>query len=71
MDTTGIVLAVLLAIAVIGQLCLPLIGRWNHRRSSARLAKARARLLEAAADRQLQHFDDRLAKLGSKGGGDE
>lgn len=44
-------LAVFVIVAVVGQLCLPLIGAYNNNRALAR-AKRRADLLEAAADRQ-------------------
>ena len=44
-------LLVFVVVAVVGQLCLPLIGEYgNTRREST--AKRRADLLEAAADRQ-------------------
>jgi hypothetical protein len=45
-------LLVFVIVAVVGQLCLPLVGRWRTHRAHQR-AKARARLLEAAADRQM------------------
>jgi hypothetical protein len=47
----SLTLAIILAVAVIGQLCLPLIGAYNYSRMKAR-AMRRARLLEAAADQQ-------------------
>jgi hypothetical protein len=49
-------LAIIVAIAVIGQLCLPLVGAYRNARANAR-AKQRARLLEAAADRQSGETD--------------
>ena len=47
----SLALAIILAVAVIGQLCLPLIGAYNYSRMKAR-AKQRASLLEAAARQQ-------------------
>jgi hypothetical protein len=49
-------LAVFVVCAIVVQLCLPLVGAYrNNRRQS--MAKRRARLLEAAADRQATKFD--------------
>jgi hypothetical protein len=55
-------LAIIVAIAVIGQLCLPLVGAYRNARDSAR-AKKRARLLEAAADRQASKDAEILAMI--------
>ena len=63
MDTTGWILLALLAVAIVGQLCLPLIGRWSRRRDAVRLAKARACLLEAAAESQAHKVHISTAKL--------
>ncbi len=63
-------LAVFVVVAVVAQLCLPLVSAWE-RRSSARLAKRRADLLEAAADQQAVATFSQTAKLGSKGAGHE
>jgi hypothetical protein len=65
----GLMIFVGLAIAV--QLALPLIGRWSNRRNTLRLAKARARLVEDAADRQLHTQTQHTPKLNEKGVGDE
>lgn len=67
MDAASIILAVLVALAVIGQLCLPLVGRWSHKRQAADLARKRAHLLEVAADQQIQAFDRSSAKLKNDG----
>lgn len=71
MDTLTLTLAVALGVAIIGQLTLPVWGGWLRARRERQARQEIARLLETAADRQLQHFGDRLAKLGNKGGGDE
>jgi hypothetical protein len=44
-------LLVFVVVAVVGQLCLPLIGQYGNTRRES-MAKRRADLLEAAADRQ-------------------
>jgi hypothetical protein len=44
-------LLVFVVVAVVGQLCLPLIGAYRNTRATS-VAKRRADLLEAAADRQ-------------------
>lgn len=48
-------LAVFVAVAVVGQLCLPLIGKYRNTLRQS-MAKRRADLLEAAADRQASKF---------------
>lgn len=70
MDTSTLILAVLVAVAIVGQLCLPILGRLNAKRLDRQLARARARLLEDAADRQAVSAFSRTAKLDGKGGGD-
>lgn len=74
MDTKTTILAVLVAIAVIGQLTLPIWGGW-YRKREERLAKQKiARLLEDAADQQIaaaKPQSDTLAKLDSKGVGND
>jgi hypothetical protein len=45
-------LAVFVICAIVGQLCLPLVGAYRNDRAQSR-AKRRADLLEAAADQQL------------------
>jgi sensor domain CHASE-containing protein len=47
-------IAVFVVGAIVLQLCLPLIGKWNRKRQAADLARKRARLVEEAADQQLQ-----------------
>jgi hypothetical protein len=64
-------LMIFVGLAIAAQLALPLIGRWSARRSANRLAKARAHLLETAADRQLVTAQQHRAKLGSHGGCDD
>jgi hypothetical protein len=44
-------LLVFVVVAVVGQLCLPMVGAYRNARARA-MAKRRADLLEAAADRQ-------------------
>lgn len=70
MDTSTLILAVLVAVAIVGQLCLPILGRLNAKRSTRQLASARARLLEDAADQQAVATFSHTAKLDGKGGGD-
>lgn len=71
MDALTLVLALAVVIAIVGQLLLVVTTRWLRERSDKRLAEARARLVEAAADRQLQTQKQHIAKLDCKGGGDE
>lgn len=52
MDIVGLILAVLLAVAVVGQLCLPLVGHIAAKKRAHSMAMRRARLLEDAADQQ-------------------
>lgn len=54
MDTSTLILAVLVAVAVLGQLCLPLVGGWNRNRQARQAKRDIARLLETAADHQIQ-----------------
>jgi hypothetical protein len=65
MDTLGWVLAVLLALSIALQLCLPILGWWNRRLDARQLKLKRAHLLEDAADRQLHTSAQHMAKLGS------
>lgn len=53
MDTKTTVLACVVALAVLVQLCLPILGRWNNRRQERQARQRIARLVEDAADRQL------------------
>ena len=55
-------LAIIVALSVIGQLCLPLIGAYRNARDTAK-AKKRARLLETAADRQASKASQILATM--------
>lgn len=71
MDTSTLVLAVLVAVSVIGQAGLILWCQWRTDARNKQVAKARADLLEAAADRQLHTNCSLLAKLDRKGGGNE
>jgi hypothetical protein len=63
-------LAVFVIVVIVGQLCLPLVGAYRQRRARA-VAKRRADLLEAAADRQIVKFPSNANKLDGKGGGDD
>jgi hypothetical protein len=63
-------LAVFVIVAIVGQLCLPLVGAYSNARARA-MAKRRADLLEAAADRQAVVTLSHPAKLDIKGGGDD
>lgn len=63
-------LLVFVVVAVVGQLCLPLVGAYSNARARA-MAKRRADLLEAAADRQSATFSQTTHKLDGKGGGDD
>jgi hypothetical protein len=63
-------LLVFVVVAVVGQLCLPLVGAYSNARARA-MAKRRADLLEAAADRQIVKFYSNADKLNGKGGGDD
>ena len=63
-------LAVFVIVAIVGQLCLPLVGAYRNARALA-MAKRRADLLEAAADRQIVKFYSSANKLDGKGGGDD
>jgi len=72
MDALTLTLAIACAVAILGQLTLPVWGRWLRERQE-KLTKVKiARLLEAAADRQLQTPAQHMAKLGKnqKGVGD-
>ena len=71
MDAMTLVLALAVVTAIVGQLLLVVTTRWLRERSDKSVAEARARLVEDAADRQLQTQKQHIAKLGSKGGGDE
>jgi hypothetical protein len=64
-------LMIFVGLAIAAQLALPLIGRWSARKNALCLAKARAHLVEDAADRQLQTHTQHTPKLDSKGAGDE
>jgi Tfp pilus assembly protein PilE len=57
-------LAAFVVVAVVGQLCLPLVGAYRNARARA-MAKRRADLLEAAADRQEVTYSTMTAKVGS------
>lgn len=59
-------LAVFVIVAIVGQLCLPLVGAYRNGRARS-MAKRRADLLEAAADRQLVKFLRDENKLDGKG----
>lgn len=56
-------LLVFVVVAVVGQLCLPLVGAWRRKVDRRQLAERRADLLEAAADQQLVAIQPRTAKL--------
>lgn len=71
MDAMTLVLALAVVTAIVGQLLLVVTTRWLRERSDKSVAEARARLLEDAADRQCVANASHIAKLGSKGGGDE
>ena len=55
-------LAVFVIVAVVGQLCLPLLGAYRNGRARE-MAKRRADLVEAAADRQAVATSSQFAKL--------
>jgi hypothetical protein len=65
MQAAETILAVLVAVAVIGQLCLPLWGRLHARSQRRQLVQRRARLLEAAADQQDVTYSTNAAKVDS------
>jgi hypothetical protein len=65
MDTKTTVLVCLVALAVLGQLCLPILGRWNNKRQDRQARQRIARLVEDAADRQCVVFHNGAAKLGN------
>lgn len=73
MDALTLVLALCVTVAVVGQLLLILWGNHFREVDARQLAKRRADLLEAAADRQLVADLSRTAKLDgkNKGVGDE
>jgi type II secretory pathway pseudopilin PulG len=71
MDTSALILAIVVAVAVVGQLCLPILGRWARSRQERQAKQRIARLLEAAADRQAVATFSQTAKLDGKGGGHE
>lgn len=74
MDTTTTILAVLVAIAVIGQLVIILTGEWRTKRNAEQAKRQLARLLEDAADQQIavaKPQSDTLVKLDSKGVGND
>lgn len=56
-------LAILVAVAIVGQLALILWARSRHTFDNSQVAKARARLLEDAADRQAVTYNTNTAKL--------
>jgi hypothetical protein len=64
-------LAIVVTISVVGQAGLILWGNRSRRVDHRQVAEDRARLVEAAADRQLETSRSQMAKLDGKGGGDE
>ena len=69
MDAMTLVLALAVVTAIVGQLLLVVTTRWLRERSDKRVAEARARLVEDAADRLLQTRTQHIAKLDSKNKG--
>lgn len=70
METSTLILAIAVAVAVVGQAGLIWWGNAIRRFDDRQLAEARARLLEDAADRQTLATSSQSAKLDGKGGGD-
>jgi hypothetical protein len=56
MDTTSWILLGLVAAGILGQLCLPLLGRYNARKAEREMARKRALMLEQAAADQEQRM---------------
>jgi Tfp pilus assembly protein FimT len=71
MATSTLTLAVVVAAAILAQLTLPLWGRWLADRRARQAKQQIARLVEAAADRQLVTAQQQAAKLGSHGSCDD
>lgn len=70
MDAMTLILALAVVTAVIGQFLVVVVTRLQSERRDKVVAEQRARLVEAAADRQLQTSEQHFRKLDGKGGGD-
>lgn len=66
-----VLLAIIVTVAIVGQLALILWLRSRHTLDARQVAEARARLVEAAADQQAVTYTTQSSKLDSKGGGYE
>lgn len=70
MDTETLLIGAFVAIAVIGQLCLPLIGSYRRKRA-LRAAQARAALIEQAAEQMQREPDAHQQHQGLSGSNSE
>lgn len=68
MDALTLVLALVVTVAVVGQFLLIVWGNHFRELDQRQLAEARARLVEAAADRQLQTQAQHSRNLGNSEG---
>lgn len=57
MGNLDLILAAVLAVGVIAQLCLPLVGRLNSKRQAADLARKRAKLLQTFYQAQIESVE--------------
>jgi|688.fasta_scaffold433765_2 hypothetical protein len=71
MEASTLILAIGVAVAVIGQAGLILWCRRAGKNHASSVVTERARLVEAAADHQAATELSKTGKLGSKGGVDE